>query len=134
MSQNQTIETIQKWKLMDAMVRHLGADGQSSDESDDGGGYTATLPEWRAENVSQLLEYCDDHRKPTTEEGKIRPGTIPRERARVDSPTKSGRPAPQCLPENLYNAIWYQSLPRTAQEALHAQNPISLPRLRTVQT
>lgn len=75
----------EKWGLLGDMVDRLGVDGQSSDDSD-GGEFTVSYLDWRSDQVTQLLDFCDENRTLTTESGNRRPGTVPRERIREDNP------------------------------------------------
>lgn len=120
----------EKWGLLGDMVDRLGVDGQSSDDSD-GGEFTVSYLDWRSDQVTQLLDFCDENRTLTTESGNRRPGTVPRERIREDNPRPSRRGPKIGLPRNFYNDLWYASLGTTAREDVDAQPPIPLLKLVT---
>lgn len=110
------------------MIQHLGVDGQSSDESD-GEDLLVSHQEWRSDQITQLLELCDESRPSTTELGTRRPGAKPRERIREDNPQPSRRVPKPGLPINFYNPLWYASLGEgtTAQLDIDAQLAMRLP-------
>lgn len=121
------------WALLHELVRRLGLNGQSEDESDEESDiFTPVELYWRNPIVQRLLDFIDECREQhaRTPSGKLLPGNQFRTRERsINPPISQGNP-PSGLPINLYMDTWYTALGEgsEAQRALKAKPiPLKLP-------
>ncbi|KAF9470326.1 hypothetical protein BDN70DRAFT_902197 [Pholiota conissans] len=120
------------WQKLHIMIRCLGAEGQSEDDSDGEGSYTPKFMYWREPEIIKLLSYIDSLRKEyrRTENGRQLPGAQFRTRIRSAVPSQSTRPAPKSLPVNLFNQTWLTSIGDSVYRSqLQIKEQIPLPSL-----
>lgn len=95
------------WKWLLELVRTLGTDGMSSEDTDHEGGYTVYRVKhlgWRRK-MEDYLDLIDAERQ--VPDGKYsRAGSDSRRRIRDDHNDNSDRKPAKCLPINLYNQDW----------------------------
>ena len=119
------------WNEMLLMVRSLGVDGQSSDESDSGE-YRVKIQTWHDLHVTRLLCYIDQSCPTTNILRNQLPGSAPcicqiskREQTMClysDIPAK--------LPTNFYDNMWFETLVPGMQAKLSPSPVLNLPRLQ----
>ena len=125
------------WALLHELVRRLGLNGQSEDESgDESDIYTPVELYWRNPLVQRLVDFIDKCREQyaRTPSGKRLPGNQFRTRERSINPSISQNKPPSGLPINLYMHTWYLSLGEgsPAQQSLEADTtPLKLPSIDT---
>ncbi|KAJ7730566.1 hypothetical protein B0H16DRAFT_1469537 [Mycena metata] len=117
--------------LLCEMVKLLGTDGMSSDESDGDSEvpFTVAMKTWRSPDIVRLLKWIDVHRPKQTVFGERLPGNPPRRRRRLrygTAPT-SLRRAIANLPLNFYDPVWYRGLSAGQQRRLGATESRPLP-------
>ncbi|KAG5725765.1 hypothetical protein E4T56_gene20976 [Termitomyces sp. T112] len=118
------------WELLFQMVSRLEIDGQSSDESDDGGQFKVKIQTWRNPQVSSLLYHIDEHRPTTNHLGNRRPSAPPRYRHySEDITSRQLEDIPSRLPSNMYSTTWYESLVELYRLRLDPQSTIVLPEI-----
>ncbi|KAJ7711817.1 hypothetical protein B0H16DRAFT_1744820 [Mycena metata] len=121
-------DTIQ---LLLEMLKLLGTDGMSSDESDTDLERPCTVvgKGWRCPDVVRLLKWIDLRRPKHTVYGERKPGNAPHRRLRLPygkAPKTLRRPIAN-LPENFYDRIWYQGLSSGQKTRLGATEEQALP-------
>lgn len=121
-------ESAKAWIDLQRIHDALGKEGQSSDESDNGGQedpvYEVRVMEWRAEEVVQRYARANPRKHILNLHGKRKAGTLPRNRVRVRNASASVRAPPTGKPINLYNPEWYGKLSARQKLSLNAAPPI----------
>ncbi|KAG5348736.1 hypothetical protein C0989_008571 [Termitomyces sp. Mn162] len=119
------------WNEMLLMVRFLGVDGQSSDESD-GGEYRVKIQTWRDPHVTRLLRYIDRSHPTTNILGNRLPGSAPRIRqiSEREETTRLYSDIPAKLPANFYDKVWFETLVPGLQTKLDPHPVLNLPHLQ----
>ncbi|KAJ7482895.1 hypothetical protein B0H11DRAFT_1914978 [Mycena galericulata] len=119
--------------LLFEMVKLLGTDGMSSDESAEDRNKrpmcTVVGKNWRNPDLIRLLKWIDLHRPKHTVYGGRAPGNPPHRRIRLPygkAPTSLRRPIAN-LPINFYDPVWYHGLSKGQKLRLNATEPQSLP-------
>ena len=109
---------------------HGGADGQSSDESDNEE-YSVTIKPWWNQKIVELLKVIDRNRRTTNCYRNPLPGARRRNRIRRRNPTFSQAPAVAGLPINFYDKAWYDNLTEAERDCLDATETEVLPEVCT---
>jgi hypothetical protein len=106
-----------------AIVKELGIDGMSSDESDHPPGngipvYQVRIKQWRSSKVTEILRACDalHLRMRYGGDWDASPGAWPH--LRIPSLKHSTRAAALQLPSNFYSPNWLKSLNEFQRDAL----------------
>ncbi|KAG1758896.1 hypothetical protein EDD22DRAFT_783311, partial [Suillus occidentalis] len=109
------------------IIKELGIDGMSSDESDHPPGngkpvYQVHVKHWRSHKITDLLRSCDalHLRMRYGGDWDVSPGAWPH--LRVPSLKHSTRAAVPQLPSNFYRLDWFKSLNEFQMDALQPQN------------
>jgi hypothetical protein len=106
------------WYRRLRMIKHLGANGMSSDESDTGQAgqvvYNVKKKAWRSDQVNKELREIDKDRNMTNAHGGRRAGNTPRERKRLHRPNVSQRDPTLRCPENYYEPAFIATLDNRA--------------------
>ncbi|KAJ7148292.1 hypothetical protein C8R46DRAFT_1231303 [Mycena filopes] len=118
-------------ELLLEMVKLLGTDGMSSDESNGESDKTCTVSSksWRNPDLVRLLMWIDRNRPKHNVYGDRMSGNPPHRRLRLPygSAPKSLRRAIANLPINFYDPIWYQGLSNGQKTRLGATVAQPLP-------
>jgi hypothetical protein len=124
----------QAWDNLYQVVDALGAQGMSSDESDDDEtGRKVYIPRkkvWRNKEITNLLRVIDRDRNTTNCYGNTRAGNPPRHRL-VREGRDSRREAPPGLPLNFYDRNWYDCLTNGEKKELGARGKTHIPDITT---
>ncbi len=115
-------ESTAAWQDHLAIIETLGAEGQSSDETDEEDPniyYVRTLP-WRSKGLVLKVSMTDKARNTTNAYGNPRSGNRPRTRKRQRDAKHSQRKAPRGKPLNYYDQNWYNKLTPGQKRALGA--------------
>jgi hypothetical protein len=121
------------WDALNAAVYQLGAEGMSSDESeDDEMGrkvYVVNKAIWRDRRVTESLRLVDGDHNTTNAFGNKRAGNPARTRVIRARARPSAREAPPELPINFYDSTWYSGLTNRERNELMALPELQLPEL-----
>lgn len=115
-------ESTAAWQDHLAIIETLGAEGQSSDDTDeeDVNVYKVRVLPWRSKELVKKVSMTDKARNTTNAYGNPRSGNRPRTRKRRRDAGQSQRKAPKGKPLNYYDEGWYNSLTSGQRQALGA--------------
>ena len=110
------------WQDHLRIIETLGAEGQSSDETDkeDPNMYNVRILPWRSKELAMKVAITDKARNTTNGDGNQRPGNRPRIRKRRKNAKPSQRKPPRGKPLNYYDDRWYKKLTHGQKRALGA--------------
>lgn len=110
------------WQDHFDVIETLGAEGQSSDETDEENPntYNVRILPWRNKELVKKITMTDEARNTTNAYGNPRPGNRPRIRKRRRDAKMSQRKAPRGKPQNYYDQDWFNRLTPGQKQALGA--------------
>ncbi|KAK7056786.1 hypothetical protein VNI00_002503 [Paramarasmius palmivorus] len=133
MAADEEQEQNENWIMIAEMIEKIGADGMSSDESEDEdsgpNGTVATVRSmpWRSPEVTRSLRRTDDHANRKSAYGNQAPGNKPHVRRRFRHAQPSRRAAVSNLPLNFYDPQWLRDLPDVLYMDLAPEAEAELP-------
>lgn len=124
----------ENWAFLYDIVRILGRDGMSSDESEPEEGRKVLRykrcrvkrRQWRSREIDDLMKLIDRERAYKNAFGNDPAGTRPRVRIRPAHTISQNVWVPPFLPRNFYDTEWYDNLPAQSQTSLHAKPPMKM--------
>ena len=115
-------ESTAAWQDHLRIIETLGAEGQSSDETDeeDPNMYNVRTLPWRSKELAMKVAITDKTRNTTNGYGNQRPGNRPQTRKRRKDAKPSQRKPPRGKPMNYYDAKWHNKLTHGQKRVLGA--------------
>lgn len=124
----------ENWAFLHTVVRMLGPEGMSSDESEvEEPGKRLPYKKcrarkrlWRAKELDPYLVLIDAERNYKNAFGNDLPGTKPRVRERSRRRPSMNSRVPPYLPFNFYDRKWYDGLTEKNKQELHPKLPMKM--------